>query len=299
VAGRDRGLQLPAAGLPHRRRLREHRLRRRDRVAIPHPPILAPQQDDIAVCVEAGRRPRVLKREEGCQTPRLGLLGQARRDHAGKPHGVGAEIAVVRDPGRRDVRLVVHQGDDGQDVVEPARQLFLGGHVERDPGGDDLPLRPDDPLREGWLAHQECAGDLRGRQSGHCSQGEREPGLRRERRPGLGHRDGGVHVGNVDDGEAADDFFDLRERTVDNDDLAGLRRLDRRGGVDVVQLSAAVDDASGLGVLAEPLVDLAVDLLRALRVDACTQVGARREHQDVLHGHPSWGCRARPRGGRP
>src|SRR5215510_1419521 len=101
-----------------------------------------------------------------------------------------------------------------------------------------------------------------------------------ERRPGLGECDRRVHVGDVDDREAADDLLGLVERSVD-DKAAGL---DCRGGLDRLQLGAVLVDL--VRVVLEPLVDAAVDGLRDLRVGGLVGGRLRREHQHVLHGSP-------------
>src|SRR2546428_66156 len=77
-------------------------------------------------------------------------------------------------------------------------------------------------------------------------------------RPGLRELDGGLHVGRLDDAQAADRLLRLDEWAVDDADLAaGLP--DRRRRARRLQLGAPVGDLAAVGL--EPLEDVRVDLL--------------------------------------
>ena len=113
----------------------------------------------------------------------LGLVGHQLDQHPTEPDGLRRQVGA-HEPiaGGGGVALGEDQVDRGEDDTEPIGQL--GGR--RDPVGGvvvaQLALRPDDPLGDGRLRHDERAGDLGGVEAAQQSQGERHLGVGRQRR---------------------------------------------------------------------------------------------------------------------
>ena len=80
-------------------------------------------------------------------------------------------VALIED----EIDDLEHQGQPGRERV-PARDLEGGTRLGQGP------FRPHDALRNGRLRHQECAGDLVGRQATEQAERERDPRLGREHR---------------------------------------------------------------------------------------------------------------------
>ena len=76
--------------------------------------------------------------------------------------------------------LGVDEVDHVQDAVQPIRELVRVRDPVGDPGGLDLPLRPDEPLVHRGLGGQERAGDLGDLQSTDDPEGECDPRLQGE-----------------------------------------------------------------------------------------------------------------------
>ena len=188
-SGGDGGLELVAAGPPQRARALEQPLRPRRSRSASHRerswwrsstrPPCSSKRDAAA---------GVLDGEQRGQPPRLGLLGHGGGDHAGQPHGVRGQVAVLGGAGRGDEALVEHHVDDGEHVGEPVRELVGRRDGQRDAGLDDLALGADDPLRERALVDQERAGDLRRGEADHRAEGERQPGLGGQGRVAAGEQ---------------------------------------------------------------------------------------------------------------
>ncbi len=182
VAGGDRGLQLVAARIVEGGGPLEHRLAGRDPRGVPERAVLVAEQHQPAVAVEAGGGPGVLDGEQRGQPPGLGRPRQRGGHDPGQPDGVGGEVAVLGGAGGGHEALVEHHVDDGEHVAEAVREVGLVGHGQRDPGRHHLLLRAHDPLGEGGLVDQERPGDLRGRETDHGAQRQREPRLGRQGR---------------------------------------------------------------------------------------------------------------------
>ena len=105
--------------------------------------------------------------------------------------------------------------------------------------------------------------------------------------PRLRHRQRLIEVLDLYDREAPDDLFGLDERAVGDRHLAVLV-ADRGRGARPAKLLTA-DDAAGLAVLLEPLVDALISgfqLLFAQLLPLLLLLGGAREHEDVLHSEP-------------
>jgi hypothetical protein len=96
----------------------------------------------------------------------------------------------------RGVALVEDQVDRREHRREPLRQQVVGRNAERDRGGADLLLRPDQPLRHRSLRGEERARDLLSREAAEHPQRQRDLGVDRERRMAAGERQRQSLVGN-------------------------------------------------------------------------------------------------------
>ena len=131
-------------------------------LGVPARAVLVVERDRIAggvgPCVATG----VGEQQQREQAERLGVVGHQRREQAGQADRLVAQsrartssVAV----GRR-VALVEDQVDDVQHAREALGQLVVGRHAVGDAGGDDLALRPHEPLVHRRLGGEERPGEL-------------------------------------------------------------------------------------------------------------------------------------------
>ena len=125
---------------------------------------------------------------------RLGVVADVLHEHPSQTQRVLAEVRphqVVAGGGR--VALVEDEVDDVAHRGESLGELRPAGHLERQPGLAERPLRPDDPLRDRRLRDEESTGDLDGRQSAEQPQRQRDAAL--DRQHGIaGDQDETQHV---------------------------------------------------------------------------------------------------------
>ena len=133
--------------------------------------------------VDAGGQPGGLELEQRVEGQHLALRREQRRQQAGQPDRLVAQLG----PGpvgtrRRDVPLVEHQVDDLEHRPEPLRHLRRRWQLERDALGGQGPLGSRDPLSRSRFRDQQSPRHLRGRQAAEQAQGQGDPRLRREDR---------------------------------------------------------------------------------------------------------------------
>jgi hypothetical protein len=87
----DGGLHLVGTGPPMAQRLVDQRQPLGDHVPVPQPAILLLQENNAAVRIEPGRRPRVLKQEQRRETHDLGLAREQPQQQASQPDGFLAQ----------------------------------------------------------------------------------------------------------------------------------------------------------------------------------------------------------------
>jgi hypothetical protein len=125
----------------------------------------------------------VVQQHQRQQSMHLGLIGHQLGQRPSESQGFGGELA----PGGRDrVPLVEDQVHDRDHGAQPLRQQMVGWHPERDPGGLDLALGPDQPLGHRRLSDQEGVRDLSGAQAAERPQGEGDLSVGGERRMAAG-----------------------------------------------------------------------------------------------------------------
>jgi hypothetical protein len=125
----------------------------------------------------------VVQQHQRQQSMHLGLIGHQLGQRSAESQGFGGELA----PGGRDrVPLVEDQVHDRDYGAQPLRQQMVGWHPERDPGGLDLALGPDQPLGHRRLSDQEGVRDLSGAQAAERPQGEGDLSVGGERRMAAG-----------------------------------------------------------------------------------------------------------------
>ena len=120
----------------------------------------------------------------------LGLVGHQLGERAPEHDRLGREVPATA------VALVEDQVDDRQHRGQAVGEQVRRRHAERDPGGLDLALRADQPLRHRLLADQERARDLVRAQPAQRAQRERDLRIERERRVAAGEDELEALVGN-------------------------------------------------------------------------------------------------------
>jgi hypothetical protein len=170
---RDRRLHDVGAAAAERQRAVEDRPALRDLLDVPERAILVAEEDD-GVVGEARLAPRVVDQHQGQQPLHLRLVGHQPGERAAEPDRLAGELAAAAVP------LVEDQVHDREHRGETVGQQVVGRDAERDPGGLDLPLRADEPLRHRRLGDEEGAGDLVRRQPAERPQRERDLSLERE-----------------------------------------------------------------------------------------------------------------------
>ncbi len=183
----DRRLHLVRPGRLGRRDGLEHGEGLVDLGPVPPAPVLVLQGDQVAGGVHPGQPPGVLQQHQREQAARLALFGHQLGQRPGQPDGLQAQALPDQVlPGAGRVPLVEQQVQHGQHAGGALRQQVRWGHLVRDARVADLVLGPDQPLGHGRLRDQERPGDLRGGQPGQRAQGERDPGIQRQRRVTAG-----------------------------------------------------------------------------------------------------------------
>ena len=153
-----------------------------DLVRVPEAAVLLAEQDELSRGRDARVAACVLQQEQRVQAVRLGLVRHQRREHGGEPDRLPAQLAAHG----RAVAGVEDEIDRREHEPQPLRQQVLGRHAQRDAGVADLPLRPDEPLRERRLRDEEGARDLRRLEAADEAQRQRDLRLRGERRVAAG-----------------------------------------------------------------------------------------------------------------
>jgi hypothetical protein len=146
-----------------------------DLVGVPELAVLVVQQDQLAVA-KTRLAPRVVQQHHRQETVDLGLVRQQLSEGARQPDRFCRELVAAAVP------LVEDEIDDGQDGVDTLLQQLGGRHAERDAGGLDLALGPDEPLGHRALRDQKGACDLIRGESAERAQRERDLRLDVERR---------------------------------------------------------------------------------------------------------------------
>ncbi len=117
-------------------------------------------------------------------------------DERGEADGLGAQIvahevfALVR-----AVAFVEEQVEHVENGVEPRGQLGRAGYHERHGALAQRALGAHEPLRDGRLGGEECAGNLRDAEAAQCLERQRYLGLARERRVAAGEHHTQLVVG--------------------------------------------------------------------------------------------------------
>ena len=198
VLPRDRGLEAVDADPPGAGGVAQRRLALPDHVGIPQAPVLVVEEDRHAVVSVTRRGAGMVEEHEREQAGRLRLSGEERREDAGEPDRLLAQLVadglLAR---RRVVALVEDQVEDRCDLVDALGHDRLGRLPEADPRHPQPSLRAHQPLGHDRLGDEEGARDLgRGETAGQA-QGERHPGLGRKRRVAAGEDQLEAVVGQV------------------------------------------------------------------------------------------------------
>ena len=160
-----------------------------DLLVIPERSILIGQQDQLALR-EPRLAPRVVRQHQREQPVHLRLVRHQLGQRAVDADRLRGEVAAA------PVALVEDQIDHRQHRGEPVGQEVGRGYAERDPGGLDLVLRADQPLRHRLLRDEEGAGDLLGGQAAERPEGQRDLAVERQRRVAAGEEQLEPLVGN-------------------------------------------------------------------------------------------------------
>ena len=183
----DRGLHLVRTRRRAGRDGPEHPERLVDLGPVPAGPVLVLQGDQVAGGVHPGQPPGVLEQHQRQQAAGFAFPGHQLGQRPGQPDRLPAQVLPDQVlPGAGRVPLVEQQIQHSQHASGALRQQVRRRHLVRDARIADLVLGPDQPLGHGRLRDQERAGDLRGGQPGQCAQGQRHPGVQRERRMAAG-----------------------------------------------------------------------------------------------------------------
>ncbi len=152
-----------------------------DEELIPTRAILIEQQNGFPARADARVQPRRLDFHEGDQTVDFGF---PRHQFSQDPPQTQGFLAQLRShpvaAGGRGVPLVEDEIDDLEHRRYPSCQLGAARDFERDAGGRQGPLRPNDTLGDRRRGNEEGAGDLLGREPAEQSQRERHAGFGRQ-----------------------------------------------------------------------------------------------------------------------
>ncbi len=194
---RDRGLQLVRTGRVHGEGEVQSANALGDHVPVPPRTILVIQQHQFAAVGRPRGVPGVLQQHERQQAERLGLAGHQRRQHAGEPDGLVAQLRADQRALGGGVALVEDQVQDGQHPIQPLGQQLGRRDAVGDGGSADLALGPYEPLLDRRLAHHEGARDLAAGETTHGPKRERHARVGRERRVTAGEDQPQAFVGDL------------------------------------------------------------------------------------------------------
>ena len=187
MARGDLGLQAVRARAP--RPLGQDGQSLVDHDVIPTGAVLFLEQHEVARLVGPGRATRVLEQHEREQGADVLVPGEQSIDESRQPDRLVAQLRSEQLALGRRVSLVEHQVEHREHAVDTLRQELAWRHTVGDRGVADLALRPGEALRQGGLRNEERPRDLAGRQSGDRPQGQRDPGVHRERRVATGEEE--------------------------------------------------------------------------------------------------------------
>ncbi|KUO15622.1 hypothetical protein AQJ91_40640 [Streptomyces dysideae] len=135
--GLDGGLDLVRPGPVPAQTTADQRLPLGDQVAVPAPPVLPGQRNQHTVFVLPCGPARLDEEHQREQAGHLGLVRHELGQEPAEAYGFGAQVRLALVPRVED------QVDDGQDALEPVRQVGVAGHAVRDAGVADLGLGAD------------------------------------------------------------------------------------------------------------------------------------------------------------
>ena len=162
-------------------RLGESREPTSDEDAVPERPVLVEQQHRLPVGARASPGSRRLDLHQRHEAVHLRLRGRDTGEDSPEPQRVLAERgAHPVAAGRGGVSLVEYEVNDLEHRRQARRELVPARQLERHLRVGERLLRAHDALRDGWLRHQEGAGDLLGGEPSEQAQRERNARLRRE-----------------------------------------------------------------------------------------------------------------------
>ena len=153
-------------------------------------PVLVLQGDQLAVD-QPGMAAGVLGQHQREQRGGLVLVGHQVDEQPAEPDRL---LGQLRRRGA-GVPLRVDQVDHREHAVEPLGEVRRVRHLVGDAGGRDPLLGAQQPLAHRRLRDQEHPGDLPGGEPGDHLEGQRHPGLHRERRVAAGEDETEAVVG--------------------------------------------------------------------------------------------------------
>ena len=189
MQGGDRRLDLVAARAPEPQRAVQHAHALGDLGPVPARAILVGEQDQLAVGVGPRVPARIVEQHQREQTERLWLSGineasslpsrtaSAHRSHRTQVRAGGGGVALVED-----------QVDDREHGRQPLGQGGVARQLERDPGVANLALGAHQALGHRGVGHEEGPRDLGPGQPAYGLEGQRHPGLGRQRRMTAGEQ---------------------------------------------------------------------------------------------------------------
>ena len=149
---------------------------------VPPGAVLLVERHELAVGVDARRRPRVLQQQQREQRPGLVLIGQQGGHEPREPDRLVLQVEAQQPVARRsEVPLVVHEHEHGEHAAESLGKLARRRHPVGNAGVADLALGAHEPLRHRRLGHEEGTRDLTGLEPADGAQRERHPRLERQR----------------------------------------------------------------------------------------------------------------------
>ena len=184
---------------------------------VPRRAVLVLEQHELAAGPGPRLAPRVVEEHQRQQPQDLRLVRHQRGEDPRQPDRLRRQLAPDEPiAGRRVVALVEDEVEHPQHAVEPLRQGVVRRDAIRDARVADLALRPDEPLGERRLGHEEGPGDLGRREPAERPQRQRHPGVHRQGRmaaredqPQAVVRDR-AHAGLPFDGRVRVDCLELR-----------------------------------------------------------------------------------------
>ena len=187
--GVDRGEDLVATrSHPGGQALAHQPMTLGDQRRVPGPTVLLAEGDELAARRDPGGAAGLGEEHQRQQPGHLTVLRHEGTDQAGEPDRLGGQVLTdgIGVGTGRQVALVEHQEQDGEDAGDADREILRGRHPIGDASRLDLGLRAGDPLAHSGLLHQEGTGDLGHGQTADHAQRQRHAGLHRERRVTAG-----------------------------------------------------------------------------------------------------------------